>query len=414
MLLQYDTLAAWNDLQSNYTKRMSFIHHQLRVLSLLNDSNCLTPTPDKLHQYQRFLQQISSQKNISTYHNILRRDFCHNDESDAINGVADIIWIVKPIGLSCGEKIQIAHGSRQVLEFAKSFEFKCIIQKYISKPLVVRQDGRKFDIRQWILITSLQPLIIYGFSEFYLRLTSKPFHLDLNSLNDPLMHLCNHAIQKTASPIDVQDSMDQCDTMMTQQEFINELNSTYRDKYGENVFHTLIQPRIRQISIDAVNSVKDRLNRVGEGFEWLGLDLMVSDGLEVKLIEINTSPDISYSTPVTSRLIDNAVPDLFDLLFSLKNNSTSRFLSTNPSRCSYCSDCSSSEVSSASPPPHWCCWHYDEAPYSSLQIGSTKRKKFKLQNKCIPPDIDIHAAIENLEKINHSREEKEGEDDDEL
>lgn len=108
------------------------------------------------------------------------------------------VWIIKPVGLSCGERIEVSQGMRQTLEIAQSFSFKCIVQKYIERPLLVRQ-SRKFDICQWILITSLQPLTVYGFSECYLRLTSKLFTLNEESLSDPLSHLCNHAIQKVAA-----------------------------------------------------------------------------------------------------------------------------------------------------------------------------------------------------------------------
>lgn len=259
------------------------------------------------------------------------------------------VWIVKPVGLSCGEKIVCTQNIMGVLEAAKSLSYKCVVQKYIEKPLLVR-GRRKCDIRQWVLVTSADPLVLYGFSECYLRLSGEDFSLDSDSLKQSSIHLCNHAIQKqnvskrTASTNEQHDAphrdTEYCETMMSQQEFEEELQrkkSTRSSARGgvdnavdneKHIFDNKILPDIKNISVNVVKSVRDKLLRVGKGFEWLGLDLMVverddspSGGrreggieFEVLLVEVNVSPDISLSTPVTKRLVEPAVVDLFDLL----------------------------------------------------------------------------------------------------
>ena len=255
------------------------------------------------------------------------------------------VWIVKPVGLSCGEKIVCTQNIMGVLQAAKSLSYKCVVQKYIERPLLVR-GRRKFDIRQWVLVTSADPLVLYGFSECYLRLSGEDFSLDSESLKQSSIHLCNHAIQKqniskgSASVNDQQDDApiqdtEYCDTMMSQQEFEDELRDNESKKSVESaiknekrIFDDDILPHIKNISVNVVKSVRDKLLRVGKGFEWLGLDLMVVERVEspfgsrckggtefeVLLLEVNVSPDISLSTPVTRRLVEPAVVDLFDLL----------------------------------------------------------------------------------------------------
>lgn len=53
-------------------------------------------------------------------------------------------------------------------------------------------------------------------------------------------------------------------------------------------------------------STQDILERRARGFEWLGLDIMVDEALVPWLIEVNVSPDVSHSTPVTKALVQAA------------------------------------------------------------------------------------------------------------
>lgn len=273
------------------------------------------------------------------------------------------IWIIKPVGLSCGENIQVVRGVLQVLSVMRAMNYKCIVQKYIEKPLLVR-NSRKFDIRQWFVVTSVDPLVIYGFSECYLRLSSTSFTLDDKQLSEPLVHLCNHAVQKFS---DAQDSFSDdilyCNTMMTQSQFADELNC----RYNRDVFNEVIKPQIKSVCINAVLAVRDRLLKVGNGFEWLGADLMIDEDLHVSLIEVNVSPDVSHSTPVTSRLVKYGVTDLLNLI--LDESAASIGISTsNEFRID-------SSTTTAETIPRWVMWCHDTEKWSSLQFARNKREK---------------------------------------
>lgn len=67
-----------------------------------------------------------------------------------------------------------------------------LIQRYLEKPLVIH--ARKFDIRQWFLVTSFHPVEAWIFDGCYFRFSGENYTLD--SLDD-FVHLTNHSIQVT-------------------------------------------------------------------------------------------------------------------------------------------------------------------------------------------------------------------------
>ena len=243
------------------------------------------------------------------------------------------LWIVKPVGGSCGDSIQVVAGVRAALLTVRSMGLKCVVQKYIERPLLVRE-GRKFDIRQWLLVTDVNPLTVYGYRDYYLRLSACALDLSDAQLSNPAMHLCNHAVQKKQTEVNAQASVQagpkvldlddtdySCDTMMSRTEFVAWLEGVYGPHEGASVLARL-ESDIRELSVGAVQSAVDRLCRVGKGFEWLGLDFMVVNptgharDLSVKLIEVNVSPDVSLSTPVTAALVPTATRALLDIVLN--------------------------------------------------------------------------------------------------
>ena len=53
---------------------------------------------------------------------------------------------------------------------------------------------RKFDIRQWVLVTSFDPLIVYMYNDMYLKLCGSEFTLE--DIYDNYRHLSNYTLQK--------------------------------------------------------------------------------------------------------------------------------------------------------------------------------------------------------------------------
>ena len=67
-----------------------------------------------------------------------------------------------------------------------------VVQKYIERPLIIL--GKKFDIRQWVVITSVNPLTIWTWKTPYLRFTSQDYNP--NNARNKFSNLTNASVSK--------------------------------------------------------------------------------------------------------------------------------------------------------------------------------------------------------------------------
>lgn len=73
------------------------------------------------------------------------------------------------------------------------------MQRYIHNPMLI--DGRKFDLRLYVLVTSMEPLRVYLFEEGLVRLSTKKY--SLKNLRSRFTHLTNYSINKRSGSFKV-------------------------------------------------------------------------------------------------------------------------------------------------------------------------------------------------------------------
>jgi len=96
---------------------------------------------------------------------------------------------VKPSYNARGIGVHCENQMKDILQTGKKAQSK-IVQKYIERPLLLK--GRKFDIRQWVLVTAWEPLEAFVFSSAYLKLCGSQF--SLQDIQDNMKHLSNFSI----------------------------------------------------------------------------------------------------------------------------------------------------------------------------------------------------------------------------
>ena len=87
-----------------------------------------------------------------------------------------------------------------------------VVHKYIENPMLILR--KKFDIRQWVLVTDWNPLTIWIYRECYVRFS--PIDYDIKKISNKYMHLTNNAVVSKSEQFrdsEIEGNMWSCDEL---------------------------------------------------------------------------------------------------------------------------------------------------------------------------------------------------------
>lgn len=230
-----------------------------------------------------------------------------------VEGGFEGVWLVKPAGGSCGLGIECVSSLADAVRLAARARWRVVVQRYVERPLLVRR--KKFDLRQWILVTHTSPLTVWGFSQCYVRFAGSDW--SLGRLEDRFAHLCNFSVQKDYNAKDAIDEhpLDEHPRFSGSMWHSTDLASYLEAVVRPGAYNACVLPQLKQIATSVARvGTRAGVTKIAHGFEWLGLDILVAENLSAWLLEVNVSPDVSHSTPVTAALVDAATEDAISLL----------------------------------------------------------------------------------------------------
>lgn len=246
------------------------------------------------------------------------KKYCPQIDMDGVMNV----WIMKPGNKSRGRGITLLNKLEDVMSKmnpSSKTDTRYVVQKYIERPLLIH--STKFDIRQWFIVTCAQPLTLWIYKESYLRFCTQKF--SLSDFHESI-HLCNHSIQCKYTNCGDRDPALPSDNMWDATTFKEYLKSQGHDK----VWDELIYPGMKQGLVGSLLASQEAMDRRKNSFELYGADFMVMEDFSVWLIEINSHPDMSYSSKVTTRLCRQVLEDTVKVVIDFredKNANTGHF-----------------------------------------------------------------------------------------
>lgn len=219
------------------------------------------------------------------------------------------LWIVKPASNARGNGIFVTHKLTDIIKEEKSENVgkDTLVQKYLERPLLLDIEGAryKFDIRQWVLVTSLSPLTIYIFDGFYCRLCSRPF--DLAQFDDISRHLTNYSLNKGNFK---GSSAGQLNFSVLDDKFLKD----YIWKVREESWEETLQPKISSLIVETLKACVKNMKPRDRSFEIYGFDILIDKDLNPHLLEVNLSPACEERETFLSDMLRDMTFSLFSIL----------------------------------------------------------------------------------------------------
>ncbi|XP_069803768.1 inactive polyglycylase TTLL10 isoform X2 [Dendropsophus ebraccatus] len=285
---------------------------------------------NSLREYERVTQKINKARVLKMadfFPETVRLDV--REEAEAFFSIYEDgqTWICKPTGLNQGRGIYLLKNQEQILtlrcqmlsimEDSKKPPSKGpqarIVQRYIPNPLLL--EGKKFDIRSYLLIASTVPYFVF-FRHGYVRLTCNNYDPKSDDLTG---HLTNQYMQKK-NPLYNELKEETVWSMERFNSYVNEKFAESKSLPQDWVLNTFTK-RMQQIMIHCFLSVKSKLECRRGFFDLIGCDFLIDDDFKVWLLEMNCNPALHTNCEVLKDVIPNVVNETLDLALEIFNKS---------------------------------------------------------------------------------------------
>jgi len=229
----------------------------------------------------------------------------------AMRRAKNSFWIVKPPNLFCGMGIKVINDFKDV-PVKKSQQ--CVM-RYIKNPLLI--NSLKFDLRVYVLVTSVEPLRIYLYEEGLARFATEKYTNDPAQIQNNFVHLTNFSINKES------------------EKFVNNINpeeaegskwtltSLWKHLRTQGIEKEPIWTKVRDIVIKSILSAleslrtgfHDQVNSHYNCYKLLGYDIFIDSKLRPHLIEVNTLPSLAAApNTIDSHVKNPLVAEMFNIV----------------------------------------------------------------------------------------------------
>ena len=233
-------------------------------------------------------------------------------------------WIIKPVASSCGRGIRVISADK-AYAISKNNERKMLVQRYLGDPYLI--EGKKFDMRLYVLVTGVDPLRIYLHEEGLIRIATEKY--TTKSLKNQYVHLTNYSINKNSkcfhastkfnfdekSENSLSDGSPQGRdgfkwTLKAFKSWLTEKESASTMENTMERVHGLIVKTILAAEPDLSHSLHATVNYRTNCFELFGFDVLLDSQLNPHLIEVNVSPSLAGTSPLDNYIKGVLVADV--------------------------------------------------------------------------------------------------------
>lgn len=202
-------------------------------------------------------------------------------------------WIIKPPASARGTGIKVVNRWSQIPK-----RKPLIVQRYIDRPLLI--NGSKFDLRLYVLITSINPLRVYMHSDGLARFASVKYSEKSDTLHDRYMHLTNYSINKLSQNYSKNEDANACKGHKWT------IKSLWTHLAAQGVNVTNLWGALRNLVLKTILAGENTINQLTKMnmgskyncYELFGIDVLLDSELIPWLLEVNISPSLHSASPL--------------------------------------------------------------------------------------------------------------------
>lgn len=241
-------------------------------------------------------------------------------------------YIIKPDNSCQGKGIYLTQNLESVkLDFNQGL----VAQTYLKNPYLL--DGKKFDLRVYVLVTGCDPLRIYVHQEGLVRLCCTPYaRTSDDNIGNTTMHLTNYAVnvksplfEENKDPTDIHDGHKRSMRL-----FLKLLAEEGKDvvsilaKMDDLIIKTLIsvQPSIAHVNYSCQPEDVENI----QSFEILGFDILLDSKLNPWLLEVNHAPSFGTDSELDKQVKHAVIGDALKLV-NIKRKAAAAKMNNKPS-----------------------------------------------------------------------------------
>jgi len=215
------------------------------------------------------------------------------------SGKGEQVCIVKPADGTQGAGIFLVRKWQDLEAILPLLRSGGVIQRYIPNPLL--ENGYKFDLRVYVLITSVDPLRVYVCREGLARFCTEKYEDPGQRNTNMLGHLTNYSLNKKSTKFEMAESPYTGDkgTKRTISAYFKKIEREGVDV--ESLWASMDDVILKTLfSMQPVlaDTYRDRFGQDNKGrscFQVLGFDFLLDTDMKPWLLEINNNPDWSIS-----------------------------------------------------------------------------------------------------------------------
>lgn len=225
------------------------------------------------------------------------------------------VYIVKPASGLQGHGIGLFTNPMEAAAVQEGK--KAVVQQYLGRPMLI--DGFKFDLRLYVLVSSVEPLKVHLFNDGLARLCTKKYTVpDASNLKRRQAHLTNYAVNKSSKDF-VKGSQGSKRSVKAVFQLLRD-RGIDTDRVWSDIVdcvnHTMlaVHPKLQQAYKNLIPPKSTLRTPTSSCFEILGFDVMLDSTGGVWLIEVNHAPSFKGGSKVDNRVKHGAVSGALELL----------------------------------------------------------------------------------------------------